>query len=113
MYRYDLVEDCRYIYPHNTRRLFGWPRLSEGAGGGVVSGSGTAERGSTGTDFSHLRPCLNGGLAGGGLAGVIQSAHVFYTSRNPCHDAQQQFVKHLFHNQKISFENDLLRFFSI
>ena len=41
-------------------------------GGGVVSESGKAERGSTGTDFSHLRPCLNGGLAGGGLAGVIR-----------------------------------------
>ena len=36
-----------------------------------MSGGGTAERGSTGTDFSYLRPCLNGGLAGGGLAGVI------------------------------------------
>ena len=38
-----------------------------------MSGGGTAERGSTGTDFSYLRPCLNGGLAGGGLAGVIRS----------------------------------------
>ena len=52
------------------------PRLSDGGGGGVVSGSGTAERGSTGTDFSYLRPCLNGGLAGGGLAGVIRSEGV-------------------------------------
>ena len=42
-------------------------------GGGVVSGGRTAERGSTGTDFSYLRPCLNGGLAGGGLAGVIRN----------------------------------------
>ena len=38
-----------------------------------MSGGGTAERGSTGTDFSYLRPCLNGGLAGGGLAGVIHT----------------------------------------
>ena len=45
-----------------------------------MSGGGTAERGATGTDFSYLRPCLNGGLAGGGLAGVIRGD----TGRGSC-----------------------------
>ena len=48
-----------------------------------MSGGGTAERGSTGTDFSYLRPCLNGGLAGGGLAGVI---HRGYACNIHCKD---------------------------
>ena len=54
-----------------------------------MSGSGTAERGSAGTDFSHLRPCLNGGLAGGGLAGVIQQVH---TSSIRLHFLKENFT---------------------
>ena len=42
-----------------------------------MSDSGTAERGATGTDFSHLRPCLNGGGASGrGASGMIPTRHI-------------------------------------
>ena len=50
-----------------------------GGGGGVVLGSGTAERGSTGTDFSHLRPCLNGGASGRGASGGNPPEQLNYT----------------------------------